>query len=173
MVLLLRIKPMKTSYVSPFIRLIGRNSFNQQQLATTNPKILSPYTLANYISITLSRWCSRGHSSSQQATKISYRCLSTSTDALIGSGILSEDNKHNDNNNVSTSSVSESSTRKTHWESMFQALKAYRAENGDTLVPATYPDNPQLGNFVDNSRQESPRLYCFVMCYYVFNMKTR
>jgi len=143
---------MQTSYVSPFIRLIGRNSFNQQQLATTtttNPKIVSPCTLANYNSITLSRWCFRGHSSSQQAKKISYRCLSTSTDAVI-SNEISEDNK---SNNVSTSSASETSTRKTHWESMYQALRDYRAVHGDTLVPATYPDNPQLGNFVDNSRQ--------------------
>ena len=137
---------MQTSYVSSFIRLIGRNSFNQQQLAITNPIIvsLSPCTLAN----SLSRWCSPGHSSSQQAKKISYRCLSTSTDAVISNEI--EDNK---SNNVSTSSVSETSTRKTHWESMFQALKDYKAVHGDTLVPATYPDNPQLGNFVDNSRQ--------------------
>jgi len=36
---------------------------------------------------------------------------------------------------------------------MYQALKDYRAVHGDTLVPATYHDNPQLGNFVDNSRQ--------------------
>ena len=142
MVLLLRIKPMQTS-VSPFIRLIGRNSFNQQQLATTNPKIAN-------CNITLSRWCSRGHPS-QQARKISYRCLSTSTDTVISNELSSEDNKSNDNNYVPPSS--ESSIRKTHWESMFQALKAYRAVHGDTLVPATYPDNPQLGNFVDNSRQ--------------------
>ena len=141
MVLLLRIKPMQTS-VSPFIRLIGRNSFNQQQLATTNPKIAN-------CNITLSRWCSRGHPS-QQARKISYRCLSTSTDTVISNELSSEDNKHNDNQNVPSN---ETSTRKTHWESMFQALKAYRAVHGDTLVPATYPDNPQLGNFVDNSRQ--------------------
>jgi len=116
---------MQTSYVSPsFIRLIGRNSFNQQ-LATTNPKILS-----------------------LSPSRIAYRCLSTSTDAVISNEI--EDNK---SNNVSTSIVSESSTRRTHWESMFQALQDYRAVHGDTLVPATYPDNPQLGNFVDNSRQ--------------------
>lgn len=142
MVLLMRIKPMQTS-VSPFIRLIGRNSFTQQQLAT------KPLTNCN--SITLSRWCSRGHSS-HQTSRISYRCSSTSTDAVISNEISEDNNKSNDNNCVSLTS-NEITTRKTHWASMFQALKAYRAVHGDTLVPATYPDNPQLGNFVDNSRQ--------------------
>ena len=36
---------------------------------------------------------------------------------------------------------------------MFQLLKEYKARHGDTLVPATYPENPSLGHWVDNNRQ--------------------
>ena len=39
------------------------------------------------------------------------------------------------------------------WESMFEALKDYKAMHGDTFVPKRYPKDPKLGNFVDNSRQ--------------------
>ena len=41
----------------------------------------------------------------------------------------------------------------TQWDTMFQLLKEYKARHGDTLVPATYPDNPSLGHWVDNNRQ--------------------
>ena len=40
-----------------------------------------------------------------------------------------------------------------HWERMYDAVKSYKEIHGDTLVPATYPINPQLGNWVDNQRQ--------------------
>eukprot|EP00956_Cyclotella_meneghiniana_P044435 scaffold318161_cov89-Cyclotella_meneghiniana.AAC.1 len=36
---------------------------------------------------------------------------------------------------------------------MFQQLKEYKARHGDTLVPASYPENPSLGHWVDNNRQ--------------------
>ena len=58
-----------------------------------------------------------------------------------------------ENNNDAPTSSAEVSLRQAHWESMFDALKSYKAKHGDSLVPATYPDNPKLGNFVDNSRQ--------------------
>ena len=41
----------------------------------------------------------------------------------------------------------------SQWDAMFQQLKEYKAKHGDTLVPATYPENPSLGNWVDNNRQ--------------------
>ncbi|KAL7515582.1 hypothetical protein ACHAWX_000819 [Stephanocyclus meneghinianus] len=41
----------------------------------------------------------------------------------------------------------------SHWDSMFSCLKDFKAQHGHTLVPATYPENPQLGNWVDNNRQ--------------------
>mmetsp|Transcript_3206 Transcript_3206/g.6445 ORF Transcript_3206/g.6445 Transcript_3206/m.6445 type:complete len:383 (+) Transcript_3206:387-1535(+) len=40
-----------------------------------------------------------------------------------------------------------------NWDTMFEELKEYKSEHGDTLVPATYPPNPPLGNWVDNQRQ--------------------
>lgn len=40
-----------------------------------------------------------------------------------------------------------------NWDMMFEELKEYKSEHGDTLVPATYPPNPPLGNWVDNQRQ--------------------
>lgn len=44
--------------------------------------------------------------------------------------------------------------RESHWLNMFDALVEYKSIHGNTLVPATYPDNPQLGNWVDNQRQQ-------------------
>ena len=40
-----------------------------------------------------------------------------------------------------------------NWDFQFDSLKAYKSIHGDTFVPATYPENPQLGNWVDNQRQ--------------------
>ncbi|KAL7544248.1 hypothetical protein ACHAWF_007625 [Thalassiosira exigua] len=36
---------------------------------------------------------------------------------------------------------------------MFAELKRYKSTHGDTLVPATYPANPSLSTWVDNTRQ--------------------
>ncbi|KAL7543811.1 hypothetical protein ACHAXR_013127 [Thalassiosira sp. AJA248-18] len=36
---------------------------------------------------------------------------------------------------------------------MFDELKEYKSIHGDTLVPARYPENPSLGNWVDYQRQ--------------------
>jgi len=38
------------------------------------------------------------------------------------------------------------------WESMFQLLKEYKAQHGNTLVPRRYDKNPQLGKWVDIQR---------------------
>jgi len=38
------------------------------------------------------------------------------------------------------------------WESMFQLLKEYKAQYGNTLVPKRYDKNPQLGNWVNTQR---------------------
>lgn len=45
------------------------------------------------------------------------------------------------------------SQREIFWNDNFEALKAYKSTHGDTSVPATYLENPQLGNWVDNQRQ--------------------
>jgi len=57
--------------------------------------------------------------------------------------------------NLSTSERNDGSSETTshHWDVMFKCLKEYKAMNGNTLVPSTYPENPQLGNWVDNMRQ--------------------
>ena len=55
--------------------------------------------------------------------------------------------------NVDDDETVKDSHRRKHWDSMFNALKLNKAVHGNTLVPATYPDNQQLGNWVDNQRQ--------------------
>ena len=39
------------------------------------------------------------------------------------------------------------------WYSMFEKLKAYKQEHGDCLVPMTYANDKQLGNWVANQRK--------------------
>jgi len=39
------------------------------------------------------------------------------------------------------------------WEEMFHQLLEYEDEHRDTLVPAEYPDNPQLGNWIRVQRR--------------------
>ena len=61
---------------------------------------------------------------------------------------FNSDEEHNTSNKI------EKALRgREHWERMYDAVKLYKAIHGDTLVPATYPTNPQLGNWVDNQRQ--------------------
>jgi hypothetical protein len=43
------------------------------------------------------------------------------------------------------------------WEKMFAELKKYKKQNGDTLVPQRYKDNPQLGIWVVWQRQHYKR----------------
>jgi len=38
------------------------------------------------------------------------------------------------------------------WEAMYEKLKQYKAEYGDTDVPQKYADNPQLGSWVNKQR---------------------
>ena len=38
------------------------------------------------------------------------------------------------------------------WNRMYQALQEYKKEHGHCNVPNSYPDNPQLGNWVDTQR---------------------
>jgi len=52
-----------------------------------------------------------------------------------------------------TAASAPSPQRQSSWDYLFDSLKAYKSRHGDTFVPATYPDNPQLGNWVDNQRQ--------------------
>lgn len=44
-------------------------------------------------------------------------------------------------------------SRRAQWDSMFDELKEYKSTHGDTLVPATYLENPSLGYWVDRQRQ--------------------
>eukprot|EP00985_Skeletonema_marinoi_P021764 scaffold13537_cov142-Skeletonema_marinoi.AAC.2 len=39
------------------------------------------------------------------------------------------------------------------WNEMFQQIVEYKDKHGDTLVPAKYPDNPQLGTWVNQQRR--------------------
>jgi hypothetical protein len=39
------------------------------------------------------------------------------------------------------------------WLEMLDELRAYKEINGDTLVPAIYPANPSLGQWVSNQRK--------------------
>ena len=55
--------------------------------------------------------------------------------------------------NADDSSDAIINTHQANWDIMFDVLKEYRAQHGDTLVPAMYPDNPPLGKWVDNQRQ--------------------
>jgi hypothetical protein len=75
------------------------------------------------------------------------RCLSSSSAEINVFFSCSDANNEHDDETV------EASRRKAHWDRMFNALKSYKAVHGDTLVPVTYPDNLQLGNWVDNQRQ--------------------
>eukprot|EP00985_Skeletonema_marinoi_P026725 scaffold20968_cov120-Skeletonema_marinoi.AAC.4 len=43
------------------------------------------------------------------------------------------------------------------WEDMLQQIADYKDKHGDTLVPAKYPDNLQLGMWVDTQRQNSKK----------------
>jgi hypothetical protein len=45
------------------------------------------------------------------------------------------------------------------WTGRFQQLLAYKEQHGDTLVPRRYPDNPQLGHWVEKQRQQYKK-YC-------------
>ena len=54
---------------------------------------------------------------------------------------------------VTNESLSSLSQRQSNWDNLFESLKAYKSTHGDTFVPSTYPDFPQLGNWVDNQRQ--------------------
>jgi hypothetical protein len=58
-----------------------------------------------------------------------------------------------DEDDDGTTAQTPSSQRQSNWDYLFDSLKAYKSTHGDTFVPATYPDNPQLGNWVDNQRQ--------------------
>ena len=42
---------------------------------------------------------------------------------------------------------------KVQWLEMLDELRAYKEINGDTLVPAIYPANPSLGQWVSNQRK--------------------
>ena len=55
--------------------------------------------------------------------------------------------------NVAENDDSACNSNLSNWDNMFSCLKAYKALHGDTFVPATYPANPRLGNWVDNQRQ--------------------
>jgi len=46
-----------------------------------------------------------------------------------------------------------SEQRKQTWDAMYETLKQYKAEYGDTNVPQKYVDTPQLGRWVHNQRQ--------------------
>jgi hypothetical protein len=76
------------------------------------------------------------------------RCLSSSSADKVDEfcGFSDVDDTHDDD-------TVNDSRRKKYWDRMFDALTSYKAVHGDTLVPATYPDNQQLGNWVDNQRQ--------------------
>ncbi|KAL3800310.1 hypothetical protein HJC23_003606 [Cyclotella cryptica] len=58
-----------------------------------------------------------------------------------------------DDDDDSTDNTKTTTNFTSHWDAMFQCLKDYKAKHGDTLVPATYLENPPLGNWVDNNRQ--------------------
>ncbi|KAL3788864.1 hypothetical protein ACHAW5_009221 [Stephanodiscus triporus] len=76
------------------------------------------------------------------------RCLPSSSAEINVFSSCSDANNDHDDETV------EVSRREAHWDIMFNALKSYKAVHGDTLVPVRYPDNPQLGNWVDNQRQK-------------------
>mmetsp|Transcript_19641 Transcript_19641/g.34502 ORF Transcript_19641/g.34502 Transcript_19641/m.34502 type:complete len:469 (+) Transcript_19641:111-1517(+) len=90
-------------------------------------------------------WCSRG--SSCREGRIGNRRFSTSA-STNSSGTSDADDASNDEH-VEGHSID----RQARWDRMCDALKAYKSIYGDTLVPATYPYNPSLGNWVDNKRQ--------------------
>ena len=63
-------------------------------------------------------------------------------------------NARNDSDeNDETEAAALASERRSNWDYLFGVLKAYKSTHGDTFVPATYLENPQLGNWVDNQRQ--------------------
>ncbi|KAL3762831.1 hypothetical protein ACHAWU_000978 [Discostella pseudostelligera] len=89
----------------------------------------------------------RGSASHQHMTR--SRCLLYSSAKAIdeASSVKGTENESGSDDTV------EGPSRKDHWDRMFNALKSYKSIHGDTLVPATFPENPQLGNWVDNQRQ--------------------
>ena len=48
--------------------------------------------------------------------------------------------------------------RQKRWNDMFERLAAYRQQHGDCLVPLKYPDDPELGFWVNNQRQNCAKL---------------
>ncbi|KAL3822745.1 hypothetical protein ACHAXA_001010 [Cyclostephanos tholiformis] len=81
----------------------------------------------------------------------SWEIRSSSSDAAGKAGELFD--VFDDDDNITCENMVEASRRKAHWDRMFNDLKSYVAVNGDTLVPRIYPDNQQLGSWVDNQRQ--------------------
>mmetsp|Transcript_15742 Transcript_15742/g.25874 ORF Transcript_15742/g.25874 Transcript_15742/m.25874 type:complete len:443 (+) Transcript_15742:2-1330(+) len=73
---------------------------------------------------------------------INFATLSFSTNA-----------RSNNDENDETKASTFASQRASNWDNLFDVLKAYKSTHGDTFVPATYLENPQLGNWVDNQRQ--------------------
>jgi hypothetical protein len=55
--------------------------------------------------------------------------------------------KQMDNNNNRPQKRRPSAKRNAHWEKMLSELIEYREKYGDTLVPAEFSDNPQLGTW--------------------------
>jgi len=91
------------------------------------------------------KWWSLGSSCGELRNATRHFSNSGSVD---NSGILDAEDAFNDD-----PLQGQSNGRQARWDRLVDALKEYKSIYGDTLVPATYPDNPPLGNWVDNTRQ--------------------
>ena len=83
----------------------------------------------------------------------SITCWSQSNRVTIGLRTTSELLPRRNLSAITSTDDKEQHQFTSQWDAMFQQLKEYKAKHGDTLVPATYPENPSLGNWVDNNRQ--------------------
>jgi Helicase associated domain len=52
------------------------------------------------------------------------------------------------------SAARKSAPPRVSWEDRIEQLRSYKAEHGDLLIPIRYRDNPSLGKFVHNTREQ-------------------
>eukprot|EP00529_Nitzschia_sp_RCC80_P008070 CAMPEP_0113486452 /NCGR_PEP_ID=MMETSP0014_2-20120614/25004_1 /TAXON_ID=2857 /ORGANISM="Nitzschia sp." /LENGTH=1315 /DNA_ID=CAMNT_0000380125 /DNA_START=307 /DNA_END=4254 /DNA_ORIENTATION=+ /assembly_acc=CAM_ASM_000159 len=78
------------------------------------------------------------------------------------------------NHSIKTSAAASSGTTASNpsskkvnneqWEAMFEKLKAYKAQNGNCLVPKRYTTDPRLGTWVETQRNQRKKLKSLGIC---------
>jgi len=71
-----------------------------------------------------------------------------------GSASEMANNTNTNNNNKRAAASSSNRPMRVPWEDRIQQLKDYKAAHGSLAIPIRYKDNPSLGKFVHNTREQ-------------------